>query len=300
MVVQHVIGFGSFHLSSLNACGHGGGEQNPQMRKELSLQIRTCHKKELRQWKSEQLSRFLAIPSRWKDLQHFLPKSAGRIDVVRPHENDFSCMLAKFFTGPCELPPPSAVFSEPISTIQEMKAAIQRLKNGKGGDEVGLTAELLKHVPHEFLDALLRLYNDVLYTGEPPASWSKSLFTMLPKKLRAKQVADFRPIANLRLLYKVFAYLLLGRLEHVLDAQQPEEQHGFRAGRRLEEHLLYNFSSTIFLRQSQDDTAAVFAAVQNHSQAGVGVEGWEVLRTKGESKLGMQLLKHHFSTPIKR
>ena len=61
---------------------------------------------------------------------------------------------------------------------------------------------------------------------------------MLPKKLRAKQVTDFRPIANLRLLYKVFAYLLLGRLEHVLDAQQPEEQHGFRAGRRLEEHLL--------------------------------------------------------------
>ena len=71
--------------------------QNPQMRKELSLQIRTCHRKELRQWKSEQLSRFLAIPSRWKDLQHFLPKSAGRIDIVRPHENDFACMLAKLF-----------------------------------------------------------------------------------------------------------------------------------------------------------------------------------------------------------
>ena len=176
--------------------------QNPQMRKELSLQIRTCHRKELRQWKSEQLSRFLAIPSRWKDLQHFLPKSAGRIDIVRPHENDFACMLAKLFNGQCELPLPPAVFSEPIWTIREMKAAIRRLKNGKGGDEVGLTAELLKHVPHEFLDALLQLYNDVLYTGEPPASWSKTLFTMLPKKLRAKQVTDFRPIANLRLLYK--------------------------------------------------------------------------------------------------
>ena len=222
--------------------------QNPQMRKELSLQIRTCHRKELRQWKSERLSRFLAIPSRWKDLQHFLPKSAGRIDIVRPHENDFACMLAKFFNGPCELPLPPALFSEPIWTIQEMKAAIRRLKIGKGGDEVGLTAELLKHVPHEFLDALLRLYNDVLYAGEPPASWSKTLFTMLPKKLRAKQVTDFRPIANLRLLYKVFAYLLLGRLEHVLDAQQPEEQHGFRAGRRLEEHLL---SANILLDKAQ-------------------------------------------------
>ena len=96
------------------------------MRKELSLQIRTCHKKELRQWKSEQLSRFLAIPSRWKDLQHFLPKSAGRIDIVRPHENDFACMLAKLFNGPCEVPLPPAVFSEPLWTIQEMEAAVRR------------------------------------------------------------------------------------------------------------------------------------------------------------------------------
>ena len=74
------------------------------------------------------------------------------------------------------------------------------------------------------------------------------LFTMLPKKLKAKQVTDFRPIANLRLLYKLLAYLVLGRLEHVLDAQQPEEQHGFRAGRRLEEHLL---SANILLDKAQ-------------------------------------------------
>ena len=45
-------------------------------------------------------------------------------------------------------------------------------------------------------------------------------------------------IANVRLLSKAFAYLFLGKLEHALDAEQPEEQHGFRAGRRLEEHLL--------------------------------------------------------------
>ena len=32
--------------------------------------------------------------------------------------------------------------------------------------------------------------------------------------------------------------LLLGRLEHVLEAKQPEEQHGFHEGRRIEEHLL--------------------------------------------------------------
>ena len=50
--------------------------------------------------------------------------------------------------------------------------------------------------------------------------------------------ADFRPIANIRLFYKTFAYMILGRVEDCLDAAQPEEQHDFRRGRRLEEHLL--------------------------------------------------------------
>ena len=160
--------------------------QDPHLRKELSLQIRTSHKKELRQWKSEQLSRFLATPGRWKDIRHFLPRSAGRTDVVRPHENDFACMLATLFKSPCEMPTPAVIFSEPLWTMNELTAAIRRLKNDKGGDEVGLTAEVLKHAPHEFLDALLRLYNDVFYTGEPPVSWSKTLFTMLPKKSESK------------------------------------------------------------------------------------------------------------------
>ena len=129
---------------------------------------------------------FLAFPGRWNDIQHFLPRSVGRIDVVRPHENDFACMLAQFFTGPCEVPLRPVELSELFWTIHELRIGIRRLKNDKGGDEAGLTAGLLKHVPNEFLDALLRLYNDVLYTGEAPTSWSRTLFTMLPKKVESK------------------------------------------------------------------------------------------------------------------
>ena len=32
--------------------------------------------------------------------------------------------------------------------------------------------------------------------------------------------------------------MVLARVEPVLEASQPEEQHGFRCGRRLEEHLV--------------------------------------------------------------
>ena len=33
-------------------------------------------------------------------------------------------------------------------------------------------------------------------------------------------------------------YMVLGRVEPALEASQPEEQHGFRRDRRLEEHLV--------------------------------------------------------------
>ena len=113
-----------------------------------------------------------------------------------------------------------------------------------------------KHVPHEFLDASLRLHNDVSYTGDPPASWSKIWFTVLQKKVRATQVIDCRPIANLGLLYKVFAYLVPGRVENVVDAEQLEEHHGFRAGRRSSfyhffwtkrKHLEFHFGLSAYI-----------------------------------------------------
>ena len=60
---------------------------------------------------------------------------------------------------------------------------------------------------------------------------------MLAKTMRAKVPSEYRPIATIRLFYKLFAYMILGR-EAQLETHQPEEQHGFRGGRRVEEHLV--------------------------------------------------------------
>ena len=69
-----------------------------------------------------------------------------------------------------------------------------------------------------------------------PTSFSSCI--MLAKFRSAKLPSDFRPIPSVRILYKVFTYMVLARVELVLEANQPEEQHGFRGGRRLEEHLV--------------------------------------------------------------
>ena len=134
--------------------------------------------------------------------------------------------------------PKPVVLTEDIWTVLELRIAIGRLQLKKSPDQCGVSAELLQHVPEGFLTALLRIYNSVLEDGEVPDCRRTTCFHMLPKKLRAMHATDVRPIANLCLLYKVFAYLILGRIEHTLATYQPEDQHGFRSKYRLEEQFV--------------------------------------------------------------
>ena len=208
---------------------------NQQCRKELSLQIRSLHRKEVRSWKTQNLAEHLEDVSKWKCLKTWLPNPVGRAIAQHPLEDDFADMLENLFVGPVVSLPKPVVLTEDVWTVQELRIAIGRLRLKKSPDQCGVSAELLQHVPEEFLMALLQTYNSVLEDGEVPDCWRTTCFHMLPKKLRAMHASDFRPIANLRLLYKVFAYLILGRIEHTLDTYQPEEQHGFRSKYRLEE-----------------------------------------------------------------
>ena len=55
------------------------------------------------------------------------------------------------------------------------------------------------------------------------SSWQGTFFKMLPKTKAVKSVFDFWPTANVRLLYNLFAYLMLGRMEDAMEASQPED-----------------------------------------------------------------------------
>ena len=249
--------------------------EDPRLRKMWSLQIRTLHRRDVRAWKTSQLQTFLGTTSRWKDLRKFLPRPSGQRIVVQPHEDLFASMLESLFAGPTEPLEAPDVLTEPLWGLAELGRAVHRLKLRKCGDDVGLTAEVLKHVPTEFWEHLLPVYNDILYHGAVPRSWLCTLFNMLPKKMRPKQVGDFRPIANIRLFYKVFACLVLGRIEHQLDDHQPEEQHGFRRGKRIEEHPL-TLTTNVFLDKALDvgipvwvvslDLSKAFDRVRLHEQ----------------------------------
>ena len=195
-----------------------------ERRKILSLQIRKLQQRETRSWKSEQLR---GLDDRF----------VGRRIAQQPSADEFAVMLQTLFDGKPSPPRQPAVLTENAWTLQ-LTTALAKMKANKSGDDSGIVVELVQFASRTFLEDLLRLYNVVLNTGDVPCTWNKTMFIMLAKFRNAKLPSDFRPIASVRVLYKVFTYMVLGRVEPALEGSQPEEQHGFRRGRRLEEHLV--------------------------------------------------------------
>ena len=71
----------------------------------------------------------------------------------------------------------------------------------KSTDECGLVAEVLKHVPDFFIDALVVQCNGLMRTGQVPTDWRKTSFKMLPKTMCAKVPSEYRPLATIRLSF---------------------------------------------------------------------------------------------------
>ena len=181
------------------------------------------------------------------------------------------------------MPVRPALLEDDLFTFQELERAIQSLKLNKSCDECGLAAELLKHTPHALLQILLELFNHVFVTGDVPSTWRRTLLRMLAKTSKAKIVSDFRPVANLRLLYKLFSYMILHRIEPVLDIGQPEEQLGFRRGRRMEKHLL---TANLVVDKSRASNVPLWILSLDLSKAFDRIDWgalWQALRAQGVS-----------------
>ena len=204
----------------------------------LSLQIRTLHRQEFRAWKSSKLGALLRNWRKWKEISR-LHATVVRQVPEQPQANEFANMLEQIFAGsPDEVIATALVLSENDWHKDELLVATKRLKANKSADEKGFVAELLRFAFEDFLDRLLESFNGLMHSPQVPIDWRKTIFKMLPKHGRAKVPAEYRLIASIRLLYKTFAYMILGRVEPFLEAAQPEEQHGFRSGRRIDEHLV--------------------------------------------------------------
>ncbi|KAE9419854.1 hypothetical protein Angca_004258 [Angiostrongylus cantonensis] len=70
-----------------------------------------------------------------------------------------------------------------------------------------------------------------------PTQWKTSKTVLLFKNGDLHDIGNYRPICLLSVVYKLFARVILNRIDRTLDEGQPCEQAGFRKGFSTMDHI---------------------------------------------------------------
>jgi hypothetical protein len=143
------------------------------------------------------------------------------------------------FKAPEDLPDSFATsFSTAPFSLAELSEAAGSLQNYRSPG--------IDKIPNEFLKCeavaskLLPVFNKCLETGTTPSSWSHLLFSMVPKKGNMKDPTNWRYIALLPTVSKLYNLMLKKRLEPIEKVLRPN-QNGFRPKRGVHANLLSLF-----------------------------------------------------------
>jgi exonuclease III len=139
-----------------------------------------------------------------------------------------------------EIFPPDFMFDIPfnISEIsgEELNAAAKQLSSGKatGIDEV--CAEVLKF--DSVQNQLLPFFNHALTNGVAFSDWQISLIVPVPKSGDLSNPTNYRGIALMSIIAKLYNRILLNRIKATLDKYLRFNQNGFRSNRSTAQHIL--------------------------------------------------------------
>ena len=150
---------------------------------------------------------------------------------------DFYTLLYKKDLPP--VPPRPAVPSDHLPAIlpSEVRHAIEELQSGRAPGKDRIMSDTLKFGGPTLHVVLADQFTIVLYSGCIPDSWKQAILALIYKKGDKRNLANWRPIALLSQIYKIFSKILLNRIRRQLDDQQPVEQAAFRRGFGCNDHI---------------------------------------------------------------
>ena len=241
--------------------------RSSQEKKQKKIELsKTIKKLVIRQteWKKE--VKINKAITEFRSLRHIaeshLPGGKSHIAQVVDAEGTLICSkagIAEVFATFYESlysSPPLAVAScagecaSPSFTQYELDVALRHLKSGRSHDGAGIAAEMLKHGGDSLLDKVLKLFNEVAAPdGEVPETWKHTRLVVLFKKGDPKLPKNYRPIAILPVLYKLFSRMLCNRIQSTIFDFQSPDQAAYRPGFSTADHLL---SLTLLLESARE------------------------------------------------
>lgn len=115
--------------------------------------------------------------------------------------------------------------------VKELKKIIMSFSNKKAPGIDGITADIIKSLPDNILDELVKLYEALLRIGYFPQSWKIGKVIPIPKpnSNHKKTPKDFRPITLLSLFGKILEKIICAKLDEHTYANNLafKNQYGF-------------------------------------------------------------------------
>lgn len=122
-------------------------------------------------------------------------------------------------------------------TMEELKVVIKKLKNNKSLDPDGVPVEFFKLMNDECLETVLSILNECWVNEIMPDEMELADLATLYTKGNVEDPANYRPIALLNTIYKIYASIIQIRLATGLDETLWETQYGFRKKRSTSQPL---------------------------------------------------------------
>ena len=289
-------------------------QQKKQQRVSMGKNIQKLIRKKLADEKTEKIRRVLAEFRDLKQLAAITGKPVNKsiVEVLDHRGNpcrskaEIAEVFATFYEelyksrGPAEAHQhlPGGVPPIPTFSLEELQAALKKMRPGKSRDTSGIAAEMLKIDCPILQQMVLDLFNEVCTSHTLPPDWRKSRLVVLFKKGDPKMPGNYRPIAILSLLYKVFSRMLCARLDGTIVGQQSVDQAAYRKGFSTEDHLL---SLALLLERSTEWSAEVWLGLVDFEKAFDTVEHsalWEALAELEVSPAYIGLLKTLYSNQV--
>ncbi|KAE9415007.1 hypothetical protein Angca_009898, partial [Angiostrongylus cantonensis] len=124
----------------------------------------------------------------------------------------------------------------PILT-SEIRHAISSVKNRRVPCPDRIRLEHLKNLPPVLVNTFARLFTHHLSECKAPTQWKTSKAVLLFMKGDLHDIGNYRPVWLLFFVYKLFARVILNRIDRTLDEGEPCEQAGFQKGFSTMDHI---------------------------------------------------------------
>lgn len=223
--------------------------------------VKIASKREYEEDIKNKLSNIKNSTEFWKIIKKYKPKRKNnRTDITK---EDWTIHFNSIYTAQPHVELTMSDAGQEMLTrdflVIEIESALRNLKKGKAPGPDKVPNEFFKNMDN--IDYIQNMFNTILQYEYLPEEWSQSEIVNIFKKGDRNDPSNYRPIALLNTLTKMFTQLLANRINEWADKNDvyPEEQAGFRKRRGcVDQIFILNTAIQLTLRRPKQKLYACF------------------------------------------